>query len=81
MIITEKVLPVILKGKNLDDLKTIYLESKTINKIVLKSNVFENVLFLSLCGNNIKDIEFISCFRNLWYLDLSDNPVNNFLLR
>lgn len=75
MIISEKILPTLLKGRNLDELHTIYLDNKNIMKVTLKSSVLDNIMFLSIRSNHIKEIEFVSNFRNLWYLDLRDNPV------
>ena len=75
MIITEKNLPALLRGKTIDNLTTIYLDFKNITKITFKSSKFENIQFLSLRNNNIKEIEFLSSFGNLWFLDLRDNPV------
>ena len=75
MIISEKILPFLLKGKTMEDIKTIYLDCKNITKITFKANLFENILFLSLRNNNIKEIEFVSNFPFLWYLDLRENPV------
>lgn len=77
MIITEKLLPSIFKGKPLEELRTIYIENKNIVKISLKTISFDNIIFLSLKSNNIKDIEFLSFFKNLWYLDIRENPVTN----
>ena len=75
MIITEKNLPMLLKGKTLDELISIYLDYRNITKITFKSLRFDNIQFLSLRNNNIKEIDFLGYFTNLWYLDLRDNPV------
>ena len=77
MQITEKILPQIFKSRDMDNLQTIYLESRKITKISLKNIVLENVIFLSLRDNYIKEIDFITSFRNLWYLDLRENLVTN----
>jgi Leucine-rich repeat (LRR) protein len=76
MIINDKILPTVFKGRNIDELISIYLDNKNIMKITLKSSMLDNIIFLSLRSNHIKDIEFITNFKNLWYLDLRENPVN-----
>jgi|LauGreDrversion4_2_1035121.scaffolds.fasta_scaffold109543_2 Leucine-rich repeat (LRR) protein len=79
MIISDKILPTLFKGRNIDELTTIYLDNKNVMKITLKSSVFDNIMFLSLRSNHIKEIDFITNFRNLWYLDLRENPVKFYL--
>ena len=80
MIISEKILPSLLKGKIIEDIKTIYFDCKNITKIAFKEVTFENILFLSLRNNNIKEIEFVINFPCLWYLDLRDNPVREYFI-
>jgi hypothetical protein len=78
MIVTEKTLTQLLKDRKKDELKVLLFNSMNINKIILKTTHFDNIEFLCLKNNNIKDITFTIYLNKLWYLDLRGNPVENF---
>jgi hypothetical protein len=68
----------VLNGRESKEITTAYLENENLVKIIFSNINFINLQFLSLKKNNLKEIEFIKFFPNLWYLDISNNPVNSY---
>jgi Leucine-rich repeat (LRR) protein len=75
MKINESSLKKIFKGKDSKSVKAVYFDFENINKINLENVLLERLEFLSLKGNNMKDFSFVRSLHNLWYLDISGNPV------
>jgi hypothetical protein len=44
-----------------------------------KNITFMKIEYLSLRKNYLKKVNFVKYFINLWYLDVRDNPVKNFI--
>jgi hypothetical protein len=78
MQITEKSLVQVLKEKRTEDIKVLVLHRMSINKFTLRTNLFDNIEFVSLRGNAVKDISFLANLNKIWYLDIRNNPVENF---
>ena len=77
MIITEKdiFLYTTKSKRSFDQYNTLYLDSMQIEKFAFHSLCFQNLEYLSLQKNNLKSLHFLCFFPNLWYLDISHNPV------
>ena len=56
---------------------SVYLNSLNISELSLTYS-FDKIEFLSLKHNCIKYISFLQCLPNLFSLDLSDNPIENY---
>ena len=56
---------------------SVYLNSLNISELSLTYS-FDKIEFLSLKHNCIKSINFLQCLPNLFSLDLSDNPIENY---
>ena len=56
---------------------SVYLNSLNISELSLTYS-FYKIEFLSLKHNCIKSINFLQCLPNLFSLDLSDNPIENY---
>ena len=56
---------------------SVYLNSLNISELSLTYS-FDKIEFLSLKHNCIKYIYFLQCLPNLFSLDLSDNPIENY---
>jgi len=78
MIVNEKNIKTILKNHNSLIIKIVYWDHMNITSINLNPNIFINLEVLSLKSNYIKDLYFINDFYNLYYLDISDNPIDNY---
>jgi len=78
MIITEKNFEEFHKEKKRDKLTTIYLHFYNIDSIEFNFKNFLTIEFLSLQNNNISNINFIKFLPNLWYLDIRNNPLDNY---
>jgi len=77
MNITDKVLEdLIANYKEKDEINILNFQSMTINKINMNQYRLENIEYLCLKNNQIRDIGFISTFPNLWYFDIRGNYVN-----
>ncbi len=61
-----------------EDCITLYLNNCQICKLDLHLYEYENIQFLSLYNNQIKQINFLTLFPNLWYLDIRKNYVENY---
>lgn len=80
MNITEKLIEDITKDmEDKDEINIISFYSFNINKILLNETKFDNIEYLCLKNNQIRDISFIVSFPFLWYFDIRENFVNNFL--
>jgi len=72
MIISDKTI------KNLeDDISKLIIDFKNINCISIK-NDFSKLEYLSLRNNNLIDLNFIIFLPSIWYLDIQNNPVDNY---
>lgn len=54
---------------------TLILNNKLLSKLPEKISYFTNLNFLSLPNNFLKDMDFLPKLPQLWYLDISNNPV------
>lgn len=80
MNITEKLIEDITKDReDKEEINIISFYSFNINKILLNETKFDNIEYLCLKNNQIKDISFIVSFPFLWYFDIRDNFVINFI--
>ncbi len=76
MNITDTILEEVLENtKHKEEINILNFQSMNINKISINSINLENIEYLVLKNNQLRDISFISCFPNLWYLDLRGNYV------
>lgn len=83
MNITEKILEDLLtkspeeneENKQKNQINILNFQYSNISKINLNHIHFEKIEYLSLKNNRISDINFISSFPFLWYLDIRENYV------
>lgn len=78
MLLTEKNISESLKDKDINEIKTFYLNNFNIEKILLKINIATNIEFLSLQNNLMNSLVFLEQLSNIWYLDVRNNPIENF---
>jgi hypothetical protein len=64
-----------IKNLKEEDNNSLFLNKKNISKFCIKNKLFQNIQFLSLESNNLTDIEFLSSFPNLFYLNVKKNHV------
>ncbi len=64
-----------IKNLKEEDNNSLFLNKKNISKFCLKNKLFQNIQFLSLESNNLTDIEFVTSFPNLFYLNVKKNHV------
>jgi hypothetical protein len=57
---------------------TLYLYNKNITAISLKHSLVSSLIFLSLANNQIKNISFLNSLPNIWYIDIKNNPIEDF---
>jgi len=64
--------------------KGIIYNNSSISKLIFNSKEpriiynFENIEYLSLTNNNLRNIDFIEYLPNIYYLDLFNNPIDDF---
>ena len=80
MKLNEKTISKILSLKSEDKfnekkITTAHFDDNNLTKISLNKISLENLQFLSLKRNNLIEISFIKKLNNLFYLNLSENPV------
>jgi hypothetical protein len=78
MNITEKILAKHAKDNNFDKLTTIIINSSNITQCGFKNSILQNIEYLCLKNNFIKDLNFLKVLPNLWYLDIRGNPIEDY---
>jgi len=82
MNINEDILEEILSNrKNKEEINIFNFQSLNINKIYSNNINLERIEYLCLKNNQLKNINFITSFPNLWYLDIRENFVKKYLIK